>query len=257
MITSPQNPTVKYVRGLQSQRKVREAEGQFVIEGPRLAEEAVRAKAKASLVLYTLNLDQRSRAAVTQLERQGAQAEVVSDAVLAACSETETPAGLLAVVTMPTFLIVPRLSFALVVDRVGDPGNLGTILRTAAAAGVEAVFLMPGSVDAYNPKVVRAGMGAHFQLPIAAARWETLAGQLSGAPAWVADVHTGETYDRVDWRGPCALVVSSEAEGPSPAAEAFTPQRVHSPMPGRTESLNAAVAAGILLFEAARQKRPA
>jgi TrmH family RNA methyltransferase len=255
MITSPQNPTIKYVRGLQSQRKAREAESVFVIEGPRLAEEAARAKVKASLVLYTLNLDERGRAAVNKLERLGAKAEVISDAVMAAASDTETPAGLLAVVGRPAFLIVPKLSFALVVDRLGDPGNLGTLLRTAAAAGVEAVFLMPGTVDAFNPKVVRAAMGAHFQLPVAEARWETLAGQLGGATAWVADAHAGDAYDRVDWRGPCALVVGSEAEGPSPAAQAFTPRRVHIPMPGQSESLNAAVAAGILLFEAARQKR--
>ena len=116
MITSPQNPTNKYVSSQQSQRKAREAAGQFVIEGPRLAEEAARAKIKASLVLYTLNLDERGRAAVTKLERLGARAEVVSEPALAAASDTETPAGLLAVVAMPTFLIVPTLSFALVVD---------------------------------------------------------------------------------------------------------------------------------------------
>mgnify|MGYP000858215869 CR=1 FL=1 len=255
MITSPQNPTVKTVRSLQSLRKTREAEGRFVIEGVRLAEEAVQAQSEVHLALYTPDLDARSRAALRGLEARGAKVEAVSEAVMAAAAETQTPAGLLAVVAMPTFLVLPNPAFALIVDRLGDPGNLGTVLRTADAAGVQVVFLMPGTVDAYNPKVVRAGMGAHFHLPIIDAHWETLAGQLGGAAVWLAEARAGEPYDQVDWRGACAIVLGSEAAGPSAAARAFTPQRVHIPMPGRAESLNAAVAAGVLLFEAARQKR--
>ncbi|MBP7694122.1 MAG: RNA methyltransferase [Anaerolineales bacterium] len=257
MITSAHNPTVKRVTSLQTQRKAREAEGQFIIEGPRLAEEALRARANVELVLYTLNLDERSRMAVGQLERLGARAEGVSETVMAAISDTETPAGLLAIVAMPTFLILPHPGFALVLDRISDPGNLGTLLRTAEAAGVQAVFLMPGTVDAFNPKVVRAAMGAHFRIPVAEARWETLAGQLGGAAVWLAEARAGQDYATVDWQGPSALIVGSEAEGPSAAARAFTRQTVHIPMPGRAESLNVAVAAGILLFAAARQRQAA
>lgn len=257
MITSPQNPTIKFVRGLQALRKAREAERRFVIEGPRLMEEALRARTPAQLVLYTLNLDERSRQAVGQMERLGAQVEVVSDSVMAAVSETEAPPGVVAVVAMPTFLVLPNVSFALVVDRLGDPGNLGTVLRTADAAGVQAIFLLPGTVDPYNPKVVRAAMGAHFHVPIVEAHWESLAAQLGGATAWLAEAHEGQPYHQVDWSGPAALIIGAEAEGPSAAARAFTSQRVHVPMPGRAESLNAAVAAGILLFEAARQRQAA
>lgn len=255
MITSPHNPVIKHVHALQSKRREREQEAAFVVEGIRLVEEAVRAEAPARLALYTLDLDERGRALLSKLEALGARVEAVSPEAMAAASDTQTPSGLLAVVAMPAYLVVPRPALALVADRVSDPGNLGTLLRTADAAGVESVSLMPETVDAYNPKVVRAAMGAHFHLPIAEARWETLAGGLGGAAAWLAEARGGQAYDQVDWRPPSALIVSSEADGPSEAARAFTPHRVHIPMTGRAESLNVAVAAGILLFEAARQKR--
>ena len=254
MITSPSNPTLKLVRALQSQRKAREKEQSFVIEGVRLVEDAIRAEAPVKLVLHTDDLDARGRAALNQLARLGAQVEAVSPKVMAAASDTQTPQGLLAVVAFPTF-VIRHWSFALVLDRLSDPGNLGTLLRTADAAGAEAVFLAPGTVDAHNPKVVRAATGAHFHLPITERTWDELAELLTQVEVWLAEARDGEPYDRVDWRAPFALIIGSEAEGPSDAARRFTPKRVQIPMPGRAESLNAAVAAGVLLFEAARQRR--
>jgi TrmH family RNA methyltransferase len=258
MITSLSNPTLKLVRALQSERKAREQERSFVIEGVRLAEEAVRAKAPVRLALHTDDLDARGRAALHRLARLGAQVEAVSPRVMAAASDTRTPQGLLAVVPFPNFATRSgHLTSVMVLDRLSDPGNLGTILRTADAAGVEAVCLAPGTVDAHNPKVVRAAMGAHFHLPIVEAGWDELENRLAGVNVWLAEAREGEPYDRVDWRAPFALIIGSEAEGPSDDARRFTPRRVHVPMPGRAESLNAAVAAGVLLFEAARQRRSA
>jgi TrmH family RNA methyltransferase len=256
MITSLSNPTLKLVRALQSERKAREQERSFVIEGVRLAEEAVRAKALVRLALHTDDLDARGRAALHRLARLGAQVEAVSPRVMAAASDTQTPQGLLAVIPFPNFAI-SHLTFVIVLDRLSDPGNLGTILRTADAAGVDAVCLAPGTVDAHNPKVVRAAMGAHFHLPIVEAGWDELKNRLAEVNVWLAEAREGEPYDRVDWRAPFALIIGSEAEGPSDAARRFAPQRVHVPMPGHAESLNAAVAAGVLLFEAARQRRSA
>jgi len=259
MISSTSNPTIKHIRVLQAKRRAREAEGVFVLEGVRLVEEAVKAGVKAKLVLHTEDLDARGRAALDQLARLGAEVQAVTPAVMAAASDTQTPQGLLAVVPLVspfTRSVQPSaFSFALVLDRLSDPGNLGAILRTADAAGVQAVFLAPGTVDAHNPKVLRAAMGAHFHLPILEAQWDDLRERLAGLSVWRAEVHEGIAYQRVDWRGPCGLIVSSEAEGPSAEALAFTPRRVHIPMPGQAESLNAAVAAGVLLFEAARQRQ--
>lgn len=257
MITSSSNPTLKLVRALQSQRKARETEQLFVIEGVRLVEEAIRAEAPVRLALHTANLDARGRAALDRLARLGAEIREVTPRLMAAASDTQTPQGLLAVVPLPTAdrLLPTDLSFVIVLDRIADPGNLGTILRAADAANADAAFLAPGTVDAHNPKVVRAAMGAHFHLPITDCTWDELADRLSGLTVWLAEARAGEPYDRVDWRAPSALVVGSEAEGPSDDARQFTQHRVHIPMPGRAESLNAAVAAGVLLFEAARQRR--
>jgi TrmH family RNA methyltransferase len=255
MITSLTNPKIKLVRALQTHRRAREQERLFVIEGVRLAEEASRAQIAPHLVLHTDPLDARGRAALNQLARLGAPVEIVSPRVMASISDTETPQGLLAVLPSSFISHPSSFSFALVLDRLSDPGNLGTLLRTAAAAGVQAVFLAPGTVDVYNPKVVRAAVGAHFHLPLVEASWDELRDPLSRLVVWLAEAREGEAYDRVDWRQPCALVIGSEAEGPSEAARQFTPRRVHIPMPGPTESLNAAVAAGVLLFEVTRQRR--
>jgi TrmH family RNA methyltransferase len=254
MITSVSNPKLKLIRNLQAKRAAREAEGLFVVEGARLIEEAARAPGAPRLALYVDGLDPRAQAALEQLRVRGAALELATTQVMAAASGTETPPGLLAVVPLPVLEPLAPLTLALVLDGLRDPGNLGTILRTADAAGVQAVFLTPGTVDAYNPKVVRAAMGAHFHLPVVALGWDALAQRLAGLALWLAEARAGEAYPRVDWRAPSALMIGSEANGPSQAARRLALGRVSIPMPGRAESLNAAVAAGIILFEAARQR---
>jgi TrmH family RNA methyltransferase len=255
MISSPSNPLIKHIRAVQGKRRKRERELTFVIEGVRLFEEAARANVAPRVILHTADLDARSRAALDTLAALGGEVHPVTSAVMTAASDTETPSGLLAVIPHPSPSLPAPITFTIVCDHLSDPGNLGTILRTADAAGVEAVFLAPGTVDAYNPKVVRAAMGAHFHLPIVEATWDELRTRLGGVTAWVADSAGGERYDRVDWRAACALIIGSEATGPSADALALATQRTHIPMLGRAESLNAAVAAGVLMFEVARQRR--
>ena len=118
------------------------------------------------------------------------------------------------------------------------------------------MFLPPGTADAFAPKVVRAGMGAHFQLPILSAGWEEIEARLSGAKLniYLAAAGEGQVYTQADFRAPLALVIGSEAEGAGEAAARLAQARVHIPMPGRMESLNAAAAASILLFEVVRQR---
>jgi TrmH family RNA methyltransferase len=154
-------------------------------------------------------------------------------------------------------------SLVLIVDRLRIPGNLGAILRTAAAAGVELVLLPPGNIDPFNPKVIRGGMGAHFCLPIVRAGWDAIEKHLVGLDIWLASAGEGERYDQVDWSRPVAVIVGGEASGAGESADALASfathpgdacGRVHIPMPGGMESLNAAVAAGVLLFEIARQR---
>jgi len=177
----------------------------------------------------------------------------VSEAVLAACSDTETAPGVLAVV--PFLSIQAREGLILILDQIRDPGNMGAILRSAEAASVGQVILAPGTVDLYNPKVVRGAMGAHFRLPVASLDWPAIARRVAGRAVWLAD-SAGETAcDRVDWTVPSALIVGGEAAGAGDEAAGLATGRVSIPMAGGAESLNAAMAATVILFEAARQGR--
>jgi len=143
-----------------------------------------------------------------------------------------------------------------VLDGVRDPGNLGTILRAAEASGVVRTVALVDCADAYGPKVVRAAMGAHFHLTILAdATWSEVERLVAGRPVWLAEMRGGVAYDGVDWRRDSALIVGGEAAGASGEAERLATGVVSIPMAGRAESLNAAMAASIIVFEAARQRR--
>jgi TrmH family RNA methyltransferase len=254
MITSVQNERVKYIRSL-ARRRVRQREGRFVVEGRRLVDEMMRAGVRPALVLYT-----DAWAASSEGQRLLpllAQAEdgdwLASEAVLAACADTETPQGVLAVVRF--LQSEPRPGPILILDQLRDPGNLGTILRSAEAAGVGQVLLAPGTVDVYNPKVVRAAMGAHFRLPVSHLEWPAIAERARDRAVWLADASGDVAYDAVDWRLPSALIVGGEATGAGEKATALATGRVRISMAGGTESLNAAMAATVILFEMARQRR--
>lgn len=255
MITSTANPKVKWVRALQMKRKAREEEGLFVVEGIRLAREAVAAGIPARLVMHTEALDARGRGLANSLARLGAEVEVVTDSVMAACSDTETPPGLLAVVQKPDLPLRKPLTLALVADGLADPGNLGTLLRTSLAAGVEVVFLSGDTVDAFNPKVVRGAMGAHFHLPIHRLGEGEAGSALAGLRVWVAEAAEGGVpYCAVDWRLASAVIIGSEAVGAGAIAAELAASKTHIPTSPESESLNAAVAAAVILFEIARQR---
>ena len=254
MITSAANPRVRWVHALQTRRRARAAEGLFVVEGARLAREAVAAGCPAHLVLHTDTLDPRGRGLVNSLARLGAEVLTVSESALAACSSTETPPGLLAVISQPVLPLPERLDPAMIAAGLADPGNLGTLLRSADAAGAAAVLLTEGTVDPFNPKVVRGAMGAHFRLPIISLTAAALPARLAGLRLFAAEAGRGEPYHRVDWRPPAALIIGGEAHGPGEAVRDLTAAHVHIPMRPGVESLNAAVAAAVLLFEIARQR---
>ena len=282
MLTSLTNERVKLVRALQAQRKMREKEGRFVIEGARLVEEALRANAKFDFVFYTADPDDRTRGALGRLREIGATAIEVSPQVMKACADTESPQGVLGVVFAPTpgpspvaeqhrdrrgesapTPPHPHTPLILICDHLSDPGNLGTLLRAAAAAGANAALLAPGCVDAFNPKVVRGGMGAHFRLQIESLDWNQISDRTRDSRVRLADMESpirnlpreaATRYDLANWTLPSALIIGSEADGPSDSARALAAETVFIPMPGGTESLNAAMAGVIILFEAVRQR---
>jgi len=254
VITSPHNERVKTVRAL-VRRRVREREARFVVEGTRLVEEMVGAGVRPALVFYTEDWlsSPAAQGLMPHLEQAQNGAWPVAGTVMAACSETETPQGVLAVV--PFLHLAPRPGLILILDRLRDPGNLGTILRSAEAAGVGQVILTPDTVDLHNPKVVRGAMGAHFRLPVARLGWPAIREQASNRTVWLADAGGEVAYDAVDWTRPSALIIGGEASGAGEEARSLAGGRVSIPMPGKAESLNAAMAAAVILFEAARQHR--
>jgi TrmH family RNA methyltransferase len=256
MITSIQNPTVKWVRSLQADNRARRQEQAFVLEGVRLAEEALAANWEARLVMFTEDLSERGLAVLDGFRNQGSRLESATSQVIRSASDTETPQGILVVLEWRELPLPTGLDFVFIPDTVRDPGNLGTMLRTAVAAGVQATFVPPGTVDPLTPKVVRGGMGAHFRLPIHPASWEEIAVHVKGMNIYLASASEGVAYTKANFLAPLALIVGGEAEGASLEARDLATVQVHIPMPGEVESLNAAVAGGILLFEAVRQRIP-
>lgn len=254
MITSASNAKVKLVRSL-ARRRVRYAERQFVIEGVRSIEEAMRAGIVPALVFYTEPVEQepRGRALLERVKARVRQVDVVSDALMQAMSQTETPQGILAVAPFVELPLPTPPQFVLILDAVRNPGNVGTIMRSAWAAGVDAIVFAPSTADPYNDKVVRGAMGAHFHVPLRVEhRWEEIAQILRDIPhIYLADARGELDYRQADWSRPVALIIGGEAEGASPEARHAATARVRIPIHTGVESLNAAMAATLLLFRAA------
>jgi TrmH family RNA methyltransferase len=240
-------------------RKARERHQLFVAEGPRAVEALLRSSLQVRGVLIGPQFGGNPRAAGirTEIERRGVQVEEVDDRDFQSAAETDSPQGILAVGAVPdrqlaglpesdTFLL-------LVLDGVQDPGNVGTIVRTAAALGVTATLALPGTVDLWNAKVVRSGMGGHFNHPCLSVTWDELDTFRSdrGVTIWAADA-AGEPLGSAERAERLALVVGNEGAGLSPQARARADRLVSLPVGEAAESLNVAVAAGILLYELRR-----
>lgn len=253
MITSPQNSKIKLVRALQGRARDRREAGAFVVEGVRLVEEAVSSTWGLRFVLYDESLGERGRLQVDRLRSQGVEVELVSEGLMKSLSETETPQGVLALVELSELPLPNHPDFILIPDQIHDPGNLGTLLRTAAAAGVQAVLLPPETTDPFSPKVVRAGMGAHFRLAVHSTTWDNIRAYTQGLHVYLADMD-GQSCWEANLRQPLALIIGGEAEGASGEARKLATQEISIPMSGEIESLNAGVAGSVLMFEVARQR---
>jgi TrmH family RNA methyltransferase len=254
MISSSQNQKIKLARALAGRPKERHDAEAFLAEGVRLVEEAFAANWPFRFVLYSDELSERGKKLVEKLEDKKIEVEKVESSLLQALSETETSQGILAVLNDSPIPIPESPNFILIPDSIRDPGNLGALLRTADAAGVQAVLIPPETTDAFAPKVVRAGMGAHFRLPIQTMTWDEIQKQTKGMKLFIADKN-GQSCWETDFLQPLALIVGGEAEGASEQARKLANAFVKIPMAGKTESLNAAVAGSVLMFEVMRQRR--
>jgi len=255
MITSSQNSKIKLIRALLGRAKERRTAEAFVVEGVRLVEEAVSSNWGFQFALYDETLSERGKSQVEGLKSHSVDVEMVSESLMKSLSETETPQGILAVLTDSRLPIPDSPNFILIPDQIRDPGNLGTLLRTAGATGVQAVLIPPETTDAFAPKVVRSGMGAHFRLPIHSMTWDEIK-QISKSAnlfVYLADMD-GRSCWETDLRQPLALIIGGEAEGASEQARKSANEQISIPMMGKMESLNAGVAGSVLMFEVVRQR---
>ena len=237
------------------------------VEGLRLCEEALKSELRIEAVIYTDHILRKDRAAksIEKLTAAADTSATVSEKLLESVSSTKTPQGVVVLAVRPTndeeafAAKQTKTPLLVVLHEINNPVNVGAIVRTAEAAGATGVIATANTADPFSPKALRGAMGSAFRLPIwsgpsfaAASAWcrsrkiQTIAADLSGSA-----VHSD-----VDWRKSSAIIVSRESTGLSPDEVAATDASVRIPMQGAAESLNVAVATGIILFEAARQRAP-
>lgn len=255
MISSESNAKVKQVRRLQSDRRWRARERLFVVEGTRWLAELTTPDAPPLEMLFVTSAWLAEPAHQALAEQLPLAPLLVAPEIMGAMSDTDTPAGVLAVLGWPTRPWPNSPTLLLILDALRDPGNLGTIIRTAAAAGVDALLLGPGCVDPFNPKVVRSSMGAILRLPLQrVGSWAEMGEKTAGLQLFLAAGEGQMVYTAVDWTQPSALIIGGEADGAGQAARKVAHTAVSIPMAHTVESLNAAVAASVILFEAVRQR---
>lgn len=263
MITSVSNDKVKHIAALNKKAALRREEDVFLAEGVRLFEEILPNSIKEAYLTKegAGTLKERGHFDIDALFATG-RAEYVSDDVFAKMSDVVTPQGALAVVNRfhynrKDLLKGPGEPLIMILCDVQDPGNLGTVLRTAEAAGVSGVVLVGDCADIYNPKVVRSTMGAIFRLPFVA---ENEIGGITdflkaeGIKVWAAALDQAEVFSERDYRAGTAFMVGNEGRGLKEEHIKAADGGVIIPMAGKTESLNASVSAALLVYEAARQR---
>ena len=250
IIESNQNKIIKEVNSLKA-KKERDKTGLFILEGKRLVDEIP----NSWEIKYLLKAESYSEHINFE------NVYTVKDSLFEKISETVNPQGILAVCHIKEFDVTnvdySNSPFFVVLENVTDPGNMGTLIRTADAAGADGIFLSKGCVDIYNPKVIRATMGSIFHLPIYRNlnlmdlmedfknnNVKTLAAHLKG---------TSTPY-KVDMTTACAVIIGNEANGLSDEISEMASDLVKIPMPGKAESMNAGIAGGILIYEAVRQR---
>lgn len=261
MISSTGNSQVKETAALAKRAKTRKETGLFVVEGPRMFQELPPERAERIYVTQRFLEDPAHR---EMAQRAGMEkTRLVTEDVLKAMSDTQTPQGVIAVVRQYRYCLEDTLKgpgnpLLMILETIQDPGNLGTILRAGEGAGITGVIMNRETADIYNPKVIRSTMGSIYRVPFFYTEdlRETLRELKNrGICLCAAHLRGKNTYDREDYKRPSGFLIGNEARGLEEETAAMADIRVRIPMAGQVESLNAAVASAVLMFEAARQRR--
>jgi TrmH family RNA methyltransferase len=271
MITSRDNPRVKHVKKLNRKAKSRRQEKLFVAEGERIISETPFSLLRE---LYVCDTYQKQEAvnrahsrmqekleAVMEKAKEKGILEVVTEDVFAEMSDTEHPQGVLAVIEQPSYQLKDLMTDApllMILEDIQDPGNLGTIFRTAEGAGVSGIIMSRGTVDLFSPKVVRSTMGSIYRMPFLVAEdlpemIRSIKGE--GVRLYAAHLEGKKYHDGFAYTGPSGFMIGNEGNGLSRELTDYADDLLLIPMGGQLESLNAAMAAGILMYEANRQRR--
>lgn len=266
MVTSTSNGQVKELVRMMKKSRARDEAGVFLVEGPRMAGELMADpgwQGRIERIYLSESYAGKHEAELAEIKKN-VRTEILADPVFSHVSDTKTPQGILAVVKrkeyrMPDILGEdPARAHVLVLDNLQDPGNLGTIFRTAEAAGVTGIILSSDCVDIYNPKVVRSTMGALFRVPFLYV--DDLPGTIGelkegGIRVYAAHLEGEHAYDGEEYTGGTAFLIGNEGNGLRNEVAACADCLIRIPMLGKAESLNAAVAASVLMFEVSRQRR--
>lgn len=257
MITSSSNGQIKSIIQLNNKGKARKESGLFVVEGIKMYREAPREWIHKVYIAQSLWEEETWEKELEQLPH-----EVVADQVFRQMSDTKTPQGILTLLHQPNHSLERMMEcetpLFVVAEDIQDPGNMGTILRTAEGAGADGIFLSKGSVDIYNPKTIRSTMGSVYRMPfVYVENMEELMKELSKRNICTYAAHlNGESfYDQEDYTGGTAFLIGNEGNGLSPQITRSAQRLIRIPMEGKVESLNAAMACGILMYEAFKQRR--
>lgn len=261
MITSTSNTRMKRLVNLRKKRRARDEEGVFLVEGIRMFREVPPDKLQEVFVSESFYKKEKETVEKV-LARGNIRAELVSDTVFSHISDTKTPQGILCVVKQMDHtlnsMIKGEQRHLLVLDNLQDPGNLGTIVRTAEGAGVNGVIMSADCVDIYNPKTIRSTMGSVYRMPFCYA--ENLEEAIekikeAGIHTYAAHLLGENDYDQEDYRTSCAFFIGNEGNGLREEIAQAAQTYVKIPMSGQVESLNAAIAASVLMFEVRRQRK--
>lgn len=261
MITSTSNARVKRLVNLRKKRKARDEERVFLVEGIRMFREVPVDKLREVYVSESFYKKEKETIEKV-LAEGGVRAELVSDTVFSHISDTKTPQGILCVVQQMDHMLEQMLQgeqrHLLVLDNLQDPGNLGTIVRTAEGAGVNGIIMSADCVDIYNPKTIRSTMGSVYRMPFCYAEELPKAIEKikqAGIHTYAAHLLGEHDYDQEDYRGSCAFFIGNEGNGLREEIAKAAQTYVKIPMSGQVESLNAAIAASVLMFEVRRQRK--
>ena len=261
MITSTTNKQVKYVSSLIKKPKARREEDLFVAEGLRICQEIPEERIHTLYVSESFLKQKEGRILSERVRR----VEVVADEVFKALSDTQTPQGVLALVRQYHYTLEQaagtkdgKPALLMILEHLQDPGNLGTIIRAGEGAGITGVVMSSDTADIYNPKVIRSTMGSVLRVPfVYAPDLKEACEQMkkAGIRLYAAHLKGMHNYDQEDYTKATGFLIGNEAKGLTDEMAAIADTYIKIPMAGQVESLNAAVASSVLMFEAARQRR--